>query len=69
MDIDERVRAAIAASGQTQADIARAAGLPSATVNRIANGKRRACTRSLNALCGVLPGLADAVAEELRRAS
>jgi DNA-binding Xre family transcriptional regulator len=70
MDIAEVVRAQIAASGKPESEIARDAELPQPTVNRIANGKlTNLTTATLQKLCKGVPGLNDAIADGLRRAS
>lgn len=69
MDILDAVRAEIAASGKSQGQIAREANLPQPTVNRIANGRMRPQSSTIEKLCAALPGLPARIAENLRRAS
>jgi transcriptional regulator with XRE-family HTH domain len=69
MDFDAMIRAKIAASGKSERQIAEETGLPQPTVNRISTGRHSASTATLRKLCRVIPGLADAVAEGLHRAS
>lgn len=61
-----QIRAELAASGLTQGDAAKAAGMSRATLNRLAQGSRVADVSQIHNLCGVF-GLT--VSEFIDRAS